>query len=165
MRQLSQPFLQLQGILQQPRIMFPAFLQGAFHAPAPDDASLQLTVGGGQFGRAAIERFGQPAQLRLALLRGTMRFHDWSDHLGKKNLRLLDVPIFGCGQLQRDKCLLVHPGQFQRLQSKSDRLTAQSQRGLRVRGPACLQVVPQRRPISSGQEHQFRFHLCNAVHR
>ncbi len=55
-RQLPQTFLQLQGLLQQPGVVFSAFLEGGFHALAPDDAPLQLTVGGGQFQRAPVQR-------------------------------------------------------------------------------------------------------------
>ena len=93
-RQLPQPFLQLQGILQQLGVVFAAYLEGGFHALAADDAALQLAVGDGQFRRAPAQRLVQPVQLNLALPRGAMRLHDRGEGLGKKNLRPLDKAIF-----------------------------------------------------------------------
>ena len=54
--ELPQSVLELQGFPQECGVVFAAFLEGGFHALAPDDASLQLTVRSGQFHRAPLQR-------------------------------------------------------------------------------------------------------------
>ena len=70
MRQLPQTFLQLQRFLQQFGVVLPPlFLRAASTTLAPDDAPLQLAVGGGQFLRAPAQRRHSAGSIQLLLCR------------------------------------------------------------------------------------------------
>ncbi len=161
-RQLAQPFLQVERFLQAFVVQLSTFFVGRLHRLALDHSLSQLSIRVGEFCRTMAERFRELAHVEGGLGGGALGLLDCGICFLEKNLGAL---CHGCSRSvqtvrlhEAGERLLMNSGQVQGFQPGSHRLASQSQRGLQALMRACFQMFLECRRISVGKLDGFIFH-------